>query len=124
MWQWLRARPLMAISVALPAVAYVGATGAMVAQQRQFVFETNDGGRLAAAGYQAIVGGERVTLTTSDGETIAGWFVPPQPAHPVVLFLHGQGGMLVRQAERWQRMRQAGFGVLAISYRGYPGSTV
>lgn len=31
--------------------------------------------------------------------------------------------MLVRQAERWQRMRQAGFGVLAISYRGYPGST-
>ena len=51
-----------------------------------------------------------------------GWYVSPQPGRKVMLFFHGQGGQLVIQTGRWRRIREAGHGVLALSYRGYPGS--
>ena len=121
--QWLRHRPILAATLAMPLMGYVGTAGTMAVQQRQMLFETDDGGLLAAAGGMAIAGSERVTLTTSDGESIAGWYVAPKPGQPVMLFLHGQGGRLVRQTGRWDRIRKAGLGVLAISYRGYPGSS-
>lgn len=123
MAQWLRHRPILAATVALPFMGYFGTAGTIALQQRHMLFETDDGGQLAAAGGMAIAGSTRITLATTDGERIAGWYVPPQPGRPVILFLHGQGGRLVRQTERWARISAAGFGVLAISYRGYPGST-
>ena len=123
MAQWMRHRPILAATLALPLMGYFGTAGTLALHQRQMLFETNDSGQLAAAGYMAIEGSERITLTTSDGERIAGWYVAPRPGQPVFLFLHGQGGRLLRQTNRWDRIKAAGFGVLAISYRGYPGST-
>jgi len=104
-------------------VAYAGLAGSMYTMQRQLLFNTRDTVGLSEPGALAIAGSERVAIKTPDGETLAGWYLAPQPDHAVFLFLHGKGGGLHRKKWRWKRIREHGEGVLAISYRGYPGST-
>jgi fermentation-respiration switch protein FrsA (DUF1100 family) len=74
----------------------------------------------AAAGFPQA---EEVELTTSDGERVIAWHVPPRGERPVVLYFHGNGGSLKWRAERFARIVDDGTGLLALSYRGYGGST-
>lgn len=104
-------------------VVYSALLTVMYFSQRILLFTTYDGGTLAAANYVAIENSQAVELKTPDGESLAAWYVAPSSGNPVFLFLHGKGGGLERKKWRWQRIRQAGAGVLAFSYRGYPGST-
>jgi len=121
----LRARLLAAVVLGLPAIVYAGICAYFGVQQRQLLFRTEgaSGGAVAAISAPAIPGSAPVPITTSDGERLAGWYSPPEPDQRVILFLHGQGGRLAVQTNRWRRIREAGLGVLAISYRGYAGST-
>ncbi len=66
---------------------------------------------------------EEITLTTSDGERVVAWHVAPRGEKPVVLYFHGNGGALNLRAERFARIVADGTGLLALSYRGYGGST-
>jgi uncharacterized protein len=68
--------------------------------------------------------GEVQMLSTTDGENLVTWWVPPSnAAHPVYLYLHGNGANLVNRAERFQRLTADGAGLLAVSWRGYGGSS-
>ena len=62
-------------------------------------------------------------LQTSDGENLVAWYAPAQPACPTLLFLHGNGGRIAAYEGRYQRIHDAGVGVLALSWRGYSGSS-
>jgi uncharacterized protein len=66
---------------------------------------------------------EEVVLTTSDGERLIAWHVAPRGDRPVVLYFQGNGGGLVLRAMRFGRLIADGTGLLALSYRGYGGST-
>ncbi|MBV8753945.1 MAG: alpha/beta hydrolase [Hyphomicrobiales bacterium] len=66
---------------------------------------------------------EEVELATSDGERVIAWHVPPQGERPVVLYFHGNGGALAWRADRFRRLVGDGTGLVALSYRGYGGST-
>jgi fermentation-respiration switch protein FrsA (DUF1100 family) len=66
---------------------------------------------------------EEVTLTTSDGEHIFAWHVPPRDGKPVILYFHGNGGALRYRVERFTRLTNDGIGIVAVEYRGYGGST-
>ena len=66
---------------------------------------------------------EEITLTTADSERLVAWHVPPRSDRPVILYLHGNGGALRHRADRFARLVQDGFGVVAVSYRGFGGST-
>jgi uncharacterized protein len=74
----------------------------------------------AAAGFPRA---EEIELTTSDGERVIAWHVPPRDERPVVLYFHGNGGALAWRAERFARIVADGTGLVALSYRGYGGST-
>src|ERR1043166_9008834 len=74
----------------------------------------------AAAGFPQA---EEVELTTSDGERVIAWHVPPRGDKPVVLYFHGNGGALKWRAGRVARIGAGGAWLLALSYRGYGGST-
>lgn len=117
----LRARRAFIALLAVPVLLYTLALGALYFAQRTLVFAGSSPGASAAA--VVIPGSERITLTTSDNEQLAAWHVPPEPRRPIFLFLHGNGGALEIQTGRWRRLREAGAGVLAVAYRGYPGST-
>jgi len=68
-------------------------------------------------------GVEELKLVTDDGETLVAWHFPPKEGYPLVLYFHGNGGSLIDRARRFRLLIASGYGFLAISYRGYGGST-
>jgi fermentation-respiration switch protein FrsA (DUF1100 family) len=74
----------------------------------------------AAAGFPEA---EEVVLDTPDGERVIVWHVPPKGDKPVVLYLHGNGGALRHRVDRFRTLIADGIGLVALSYRGYGGST-
>ena len=90
--------------------------------QRQFMYQPPPVARMspAAAEFPAA---EEVALATSDGETVVAWHVPPRPGRPVVIFFHGNGEVLAWRVARFEQLVADGMGLVALSYRGYFGST-
>lgn len=66
---------------------------------------------------------EEVLLDTADGERVIAWHVPPHGDKPIILYFHGNGGALSYRADRFRALIADGSGLLALSYRGYGGST-
>jgi fermentation-respiration switch protein FrsA (DUF1100 family) len=66
---------------------------------------------------------EELVLDTADGEKVIAWHIPPKGEHPIVLYFHGNGGSLRLRAGRFRALTAGGLGLLALSYRGYGGST-
>ena len=66
---------------------------------------------------------EEVTLTSADGEKLIAWHVPPRQAKPLVIYFQGNAGGLDLRAGRFKWLIADGTGLVALSYRGYGGST-
>jgi uncharacterized protein len=66
---------------------------------------------------------EEHVLTTADGEKVIVWHVPAKPGHPVVLYFHGNGDFLAGFFGRFHDLIADGTGIVALSYRGYAGSS-
>ena len=62
-------------------------------------------------------------LTTADGEKVIVWHVPARPGSPVVLYFHGNGDFLAGFFGRFRDIIADGTGIVALSYRGYAGSS-
>lgn len=63
------------------------------------------------------------TLTTSDGVNILGWFKRPEDSSkPIILYFQGNAGNIGDRAHKLEVFAKRGYGILAISYRGYAGS--
>ena len=66
---------------------------------------------------------EEITLDTADREKVIVWHVPPRGEQPVVLYLHGNGASLRWRLDRFRALTVDGTGLVALSYRGYGGSS-
>ena len=66
---------------------------------------------------------EEVVLDTPDGERVIVWHVPPRNGQPVFVYFHGNGGSLRWREERLRDLIDDGSGLVALSYRGYGGSS-
>lgn len=108
--------------VALAAIGYVGGLAALFLLQRSFLFPIPQTARTApaAAGFPQA---EEHVLTTLDGEKVIVWHVPAKPGRPVVLYFHGNGDFLAGFFGRFRDLIADGTGVVALSYRGYAGSS-
>jgi len=62
-------------------------------------------------------------LDTSDRERVIVWHVAPREGRPVFLYFHGNGGSLRLRNERFRALIADGSGLVALSYRGYGGSS-
>ena len=112
---------LLTWSLASLAAAYIiTGAGLAVFQRRLQYFPDRHLTDLAQTG---ISGGEELRLTTTDGETLVAWYFPPKDGRPLILYFHGNGGALVDRVPRFRLFTARGYGVLAVSYRGYGGST-
>jgi len=65
---------------------------------------------------------EEKILTTEDGIKILSWFHAPKKDQKIIVYFHGNAGNLSGRIEKFETFIKNGFGVLAISYQGYPGS--
>lgn len=66
---------------------------------------------------------EEIVIDTADGEKLVAWYVPAAEGRPVVLYFHGNGGALVHRIRRFRGLIANGNGLVALSYRGYGGSS-
>lgn len=66
---------------------------------------------------------EEVVIETADGEKLVAWHVAAAEGKPVVLYFHGNGGALVHRVDRFRGLIANGNGLVALSYRGYGGSS-
>jgi fermentation-respiration switch protein FrsA (DUF1100 family) len=98
---------------------YAGVLLALFVLQRGMIFAP----MTTHADVSMLVGAEEIKLTTSDGETLVAWYLPPQSDKPLIVYFHGNSGTLTNRALKFQVLAREGFGVLAVSYRGYGGST-
>jgi fermentation-respiration switch protein FrsA (DUF1100 family) len=108
--------------VALASVGYLGGLVVVFFAQRAFIFPIPQTTRTppAAAGFPEA---EEHFLTTADGEKVIVWHVPAKPGHSVVIFFHGNGDSLAGLAFHFRAITSNGTGLVALSYRGYAGSS-
>jgi uncharacterized protein len=66
---------------------------------------------------------EILHLQTEDGERLLAWYVAPASGRPLILYFHGNANGLADRSQRFQKLTETGIGLLAVEYRGYPGST-
>ena len=64
-----------------------------------------------------------VSLTTSDGERLHGWYVPAPARRGVILFFHGNAGNISHRLDSIGIFHQLGLDTLIIDYRGYGQSS-
>lgn len=62
-------------------------------------------------------------LITSDGETLIVWTAKPKRGKPMILYFHGNGGGLKERVQRFDRLLDRGYGLIAPAYRRSSGST-
>ncbi|WP_407176813.1 alpha/beta hydrolase [Bradyrhizobium sp. STM 3562] len=108
--------------VILAVLGYVGAVAALFFNQRSLIYPIPEAARTtpAAAGFAQA---EEHLLTTSDGEQIIAWHVSAKAGHRVVLYFHGNGDILAGLVGRFREITSDGTGLIAVSYRGYAGSS-
>ncbi|MGH6847340.1 MAG: alpha/beta hydrolase [Methylocella sp.] len=113
--------PVLRWSLACFAAIYIlMVVGLAVFQRRLQYFPDRN---LADPTQAGMSGVEDLRLTTDDGETLVAWYVPAKDGHPLILYFHGNGGGLIDRVQRFLAFTASGYGLLAISYRGYGGST-
>ncbi|MES0826010.1 alpha/beta hydrolase [Ruegeria sp. SCP11] len=102
-------------------VLYAAIVGYMYAKQDTLLYKPS--GELPDPNTVGMADVEVVSLTMSDGVLLTAWSAPPATeGAPTVLFFHGQSGNLGDRADRMREILNSGYGLLAPSYRGFPGS--
>jgi fermentation-respiration switch protein FrsA (DUF1100 family) len=110
----------LVLVVAFSAAGYLATVAYLFVFQRDYVF--NPEGELASPVDKGLPGVEVVSLSSIDGVNLTGWYQPPKPGFPTVLYFHGNAGNISGRADRFRHIVGSGFGFLAMSYRGYAGS--
>lgn len=104
------------------ALSYLGLCAVMFFMQRSMQYRPNPSPMNPAS--VSLPQAHQSTIETSDGERIVTWWIAPKDAaKPVFLYLHGNGASLHNRAARFAKLTDSGAGLLAVSYRGYGGST-
>src|SRR5260370_20427585 len=108
--------------VVLVSIGYLGGLVVLFFAQRTVIFPIPQRARIApdAAG---VPEAEEHCLTTADGERIIVWHVPARRDHAVVIYFPGNGDFLAGLVSRFRDIASDGTGLVALSYRGYAGSS-
>lgn len=62
---------------------------------------------------------EKVSLKSTNGNRITGWYIPGKHADRALLFFHGNGGNMSHRRDSIEIFHQLGLNVLIIDYQGY-----
>lgn len=108
--------------VTVAALGYFAALAALFFAQRAFIFPVPSTARTPprSAGFPQA---EEHVLSTSDGERLIVWHVAPAPGRHVVIYFSGNADTLAGSVGRFRGIIADGTGLVALSYRGYAGSS-
>jgi uncharacterized protein len=116
-----RLRVAMMAFAGIAIALYLAALVFMAVEQRKFQYHPS-GENVAPASVGLPAFSVR-QIRTTDGENLTAWYAPPAEGRPLILYFHGNAGALGERSLRFQRLTATGDGLLAIAFRGYPGST-
>jgi uncharacterized protein len=102
-------------------VGYCAALAALGLGQRAFQY--HPAAAYAAPAAAGLAGVEELRLATPDGENLIAWSAPPRRGRPVIVYFHGNSGVLADRAKRFRLLLDAGYGLVATAWRGYSGSS-
>jgi uncharacterized protein len=112
------------VALGLVTMCLVGlVVGMLTALQRQLIYFP-DSTTVPPAG-EVIEGARDITLHTSDGLALGGWFVPPSSASDTrmaVLAAPGNGGNRLDRLNLAVELSRRGLAVVLMDYRGYGGN--
>ncbi len=111
---------LLLVLIGVVAACYVGAVGYLYVYQESFVYKP--GGTLKTPTEEGLPSVEVIELTMADGTPLTGWYKAAEAGRPTLLYFHGNSGNVSGRADRFRQVLASGLGLLAMSYRGYPGS--
>jgi len=60
-----------------------------------------------------------IVIESGDGVKLHAWMHAARPGYPTLVYFHGNAGNLGDRADKLHGFAEAGFGVLALSYRGF-----
>jgi uncharacterized protein len=103
------------------AVAYLVLVGVIYAFQRQLMY--HPGRDVGVPSQYNLHDFSEHFIATPDGETIQLWHHAATAGFPTVIYYHGNAYTLGDRAGIYGALADKGFGVLALSYRGYGKST-
>src|SRR3989338_1951271 len=102
--------------------AYIGFALVLYFFQSHLVFYPEAGREIIAAPSHVGLPYKDVLLTTDDGLSLHGWFIPAAEARGTVLFLHGNAGNISHRIDTLQMFHRLGYSTLIFDYRGYGNS--
>jgi uncharacterized protein len=114
-WNILKTLPIAAV------IAYALLVALMYFAQRAMLYPGASKALDASSATPAW--GAHARIATPDGETLAGLHAVASRGRPTVLFFPGNGDDIANYGFLADSLSQRGYGLLAVSYRGYPGST-
>ena len=79
-------------------------------------------GKMLSVSYYGLGGFREKILVTQDQQKILAWYKEPRVGQKMIVYFHGNSGNLGARAHKFNDFADSGFGVLAISYRGFAGS--
>lgn len=113
---WRRAARLIAPFVVIIVTGYAVLCLALYLSRDRIVFPIRGGGIVKPHD------GELVELPVP-GAIVRGWHLPGAPEGPVLLWFHGNGETVHGLADLLRDFKSSGFGLVAVDYRGYGGSS-
>ena len=114
-------RRLALATAGLLLLVYCAALVVLVTVQRDMLYKPT--GTVEGPVAAGLDGVEEFALPAGEGEKLRAWYAASADGRPTILFFHGNSGTLEDRAKSYGRILADGFGLLAITYRGFPGST-
>jgi fermentation-respiration switch protein FrsA (DUF1100 family) len=100
---------------------YIALAGLLFVMQRKLQYVPDP--RLVEPGEAGLEGFASLRIDTPDGERLVAWQAMPEGGLATIVYFQGNAQGLAARAERFRLFQQAGYGVLALGYRGFSGSS-
>lgn len=107
----------------MAAIAYSALVLMVFFSQASLIYYPETGRNIVATPDDAGLAYEPVQISTTDGETLHGWFVPALAANGTVLFFHGNAGNISHRMEYLLMFYRLGYNTFIFDYRGYGQSS-
>ncbi|MDE2366407.1 MAG: alpha/beta hydrolase [Betaproteobacteria bacterium] len=104
-------------------IAYAVLLAAILFFQPKLIYFPDIGRAIIATPDEAGLAYEPVKISTIDGKTLHGWFVPAPAATETVLFFHGNAGNISHRMQYLSMFHSLGYDTFIFDYRGYGNSS-
>ena len=111
--------PIILTIFSILCLAYIGIAASVYFYQRHLLYRPTTS--LAPPSDYHVSDMQVISLSSTDNVTLTAWYCAPSADKkmPLLIYFHGNTGNIGDRSNKLRHFKEAGFGILAISYRGY-----